>query len=241
MFRLHFESTEQNLDNIQFKFTLLVNNNPIAQTDPVRYSGNLPQGEDGLVTANAGINITGNQLNVGDVVEIHIEYFVTGEGLRIKYDSPIYDSGMELQTNAIKIKEIRAEQKRITSIYSEAFGVNNQKLLFMSFVDEIPIESEPDMGSSKDGRFVAWGVKLKHGTHIITVQISYGSNANESMVSLQQEVRIIVIEPPTFLGLEINTWFLIIILIILLAVIWGVVKKWRSRREEAMLLEMMER
>ena len=238
MFRLWFTAQkEENLGTIRFQFTLLHNNNPIAQSDSTSYS-NLDSGDDAFVTASAGINVTGNRIPVGDTLGIHIDYYVTGEGLAIKYDNPLYDSGMEIECNPLKISEISGSRKQINTFFSESFNVNIRKLLFIAIVDEIPVEELPLFTTTTQGRRASWTVDLEKGTHIVTLMLSYGANANESMVIRHQEVKIDFKEPIKFLGKDLNFWFSIIVLIIILALVVTAVRVWKNRRDEQMLMEL---
>jgi hypothetical protein len=234
-FNLWFEATDGNLGTIRFIFTLLHNGNPIAQTDSAEYN-NLNDGSAASITASAGINITGSRLEVGDTLGMHIDYWVNGDGLYIKYDNPLFDSGFEIEGNPIKINHITATPTRISTNYREAFNVRITKLNFIALIDETPVDELPLYTSSKDGPIVYWEHPLQKGTHIITIMISYGSNENESMVIKTQEIEIIVEEPLRFLGLEVNTWGRIIILIIIVAIILTAFRMYRSRREENELL-----
>lgn len=241
MFRLWFTATkDESLETIRFQFTLHHNNNPIAQTDPVSYGRTLPAGEEAFVTASAGINITGNRIAVGDTLEIHIDYYVTGEGLAIKFDNPLYDSGMEIEANPIKIGDIRATRTQVSALFSESFNVNTQKLLFITKIDEVPLETEPKFSSTTEGRMASWKIDtpLKKGTHTIVVMASYGSNANETMVMKLQEIKITYVEPIKIFGKDLNFWFSIIVLIIVLILIASVLKIWKNRRDERLLMEL---
>jgi hypothetical protein len=239
MFKLWFTAQkDENLETIRFKFTLLHNNNPIAQSEQANYGRTLDSGDDAYVTANAGINVTGNRIMVGDTLEIHIDYYVTGEGLAIKYDNPLYDSGMEIDTNPLKISEVTGSRKSINAFFSEAFNVNIRKLLFVAVVDEIPLDEYPKFTTTTQGRKASWEVDLKKGTHMVTLMLSYGANANESMVIRHEEIKIDYTEPLKFLGKELNFWFSIIALIIILALVVTAVRVWKNRRDERMLLEL---
>ncbi|UCH89027.1 MAG: hypothetical protein JSV49_12480 [Thermoplasmata archaeon] len=236
-FKVWFTSTEENLGTIRFRFTLLHNNDPIAQTDVASYSEDLPKDRDGSVTAGAGINITGSRLDVGDTLEMKIDYLVDGYGLKLKFDNPLYDSGFELEANPLKIRSIHASQDRVTVGYQEAFNVKVNKLTFVTKIDEAPITEAPIFSSSRDGPIVYWDVNLKAGTHTILVMLSYGSNDNESMVMRTEEVNIVVVKPWEFLGLEASGWGWLIILIILFAIIIYAYRRWRANRDALLMQE----
>lgn len=240
LFKLWFRASEENLGSIQFKFILYAGDSAIAQTDTVDYRRTLEVDQEAQVSATAGINITDNQLNSGEQLEVHIRYWVNGDGLEILYDNPLVDSGIELESNSIKIREISGNKASINAYYRESFNVKAPKMNFICLVDETPVETEPSLGSSNSGRSASWGVNLKPGKYTVTVMISYGGNANESMAALTQEINVVIYEPARFLGLTMGTWGKIIILVILLAIAVSSYKIYRSRQDEAELMKMLD-
>jgi len=238
LFKLHFTSTQENIGTVRFRFTLLQSNSPIAKTDTAEYS-NLAKDEDGMVTISAGINITGNRLSVGDTIDVHIDYWVNGDGLKIKYDNPIYDSGIEINMNPLRIHDLKATPTSLTAVFHEAFNVRLTKLNFITVVDETPITEVPTFSMTKDGRTASWKVDLKEGTHSVRISLSYGGNENETMVTLLQDIKIVIDRPPEFLGITYTNWYLIIFLIATAIIVGIIYKTWKSRREEQELLEMI--
>jgi hypothetical protein len=239
-FKLWFAATSGNLDTVRFKFTLLHNGNSIAQSDVVEFPERLNDGSDGEIHATAGVNITNSRLDVGDTLGLHIDYLVNGEGLKIKYDNPVYDSGFEVDANPIKLTNIQATPHRITTTYREAFNVKLVTLSFIAKVDDTPIIDLPQYSSSKEGPQVYWDVDLPSGRHIITIMASYGSTDNESWVVKFHDVEIVIQEPWAFLGIQGNTWTTIIGLIVVAVIIGIGIRIWKGRRDDAELERMLK-
>lgn len=187
-FTLWFGASEEDLGEIKFKLTLLHNDEPVAQTEALTYS-NLVKNEDGCIQGSAGLNTTGYMLQPGDGLSMHIDYYVIGDGLVIKFDSILYDSGFDLEADPLSIDYITNTERNIIVYYSEAFGVDGHALFFRLKVDGKIIESEPQLGTSPDGNYVNWDVDLLPGTREIVIYVSYRDYGDGSMVKMEKNIQ----------------------------------------------------
>ena len=237
-FKVFITSSEDNIGAARFKFTLRKNNNEvIASTD---FSNNVGVDRDEIVevTISTIVNLS---INAGDKLYLYIEYWVNGNGLYILYDSPGVLSGVELICDALNIISVHGDENGVCAEYTDAFFVSPSKMIFMSKIDEIQIDTLPVHSTTEGGyRKTHWEYKLKHGAHAVEIRISYGSIDNTTMAIYTGSLNVPKEEVIELFGIDLEIWIQIIGIVILLIIIAGIATVIKRRREEKMMAKYLE-
>jgi hypothetical protein len=189
-FKLWFDSTVEELSTIRFRFTLLHNGDPIVETDIVEYYRTLSVGDEAYVETQDALQVEMYQMEAGDHLSIMIDYWVNGDGLRIKYGNYVYDSGIEIEANSIKIEDITATQSKLSAYFNEAFNVNPATLFFDALINDVSVEDEYSLAENTKGTFSFWYVTLEQQTYFITIYASYGSRGEDYLLKETQIVEV---------------------------------------------------
>jgi hypothetical protein len=237
-FRVYITSSDENIGSARFAFTLRKNNNEIIASTDFTNGVGVDKDEVVEVRTSTVVNLS---INAGDKLYLYIDYWVNGNGLYVLYDAPGLLSGVELICDALNIVNVHADKNGICTDYKDAFFASPSKMIFMSKVDEIQIDTIPEHTTTDDGlRQTHWEYKLKEGDHAVEVRISYGSVDNTTMAIFTGNVNVPKEEVIELFGIELEIWLQIIGVIILLIIIIGIVKVYRRRREEKMLAKYLE-
>jgi hypothetical protein len=237
-FRLFITSNDANIGSAQFAFTLRKNNNEvIASTD---FTNGVGVDRDEVVEVSIS-TIVNLSINAGDKLYLYIDYFVNGDGLNILFDSPGFFSGVELICDALNILTVHGDENGVCVEYSDAFYVSPSKMIFMSIIDEIQIDTLPEHSTTDEGlRKTHWGYKLKPGDYIVEIRISYGGVDNKTMATYAGGLNIPKEEVIELFGINLEIWIQIIGIVILLIIIAGIVTVIKRRREEKMMAKYLD-
>jgi hypothetical protein len=123
-------------------------------------------------------------LRAGESISIHLEYYATGDGLTILYDTLVVPSGIIFDSDAIKFHQIGACPKGVGAEFTEAFGINPNGLICTAIVDDKILKSEPEITPTLQGTTaVHWAQSNKPGPHEIEVSIGYKGVTNATWSS----------------------------------------------------------
>jgi hypothetical protein len=236
-FKIYITSNDDNIGTARFAFTLRKNNNEVIASTDTTNGVSVDRDEIVEVRISTVVNLS---INAGDKLYLYIDYWVNGNGLYVLYDSPGVLSGVELICDALNIVNVHGDKDGLCAEYRDAFFASPSKMIFMSMVDEIQIDTLPEHGITEEGlRKTEWEYKLKEGDHNVEIRISYGSVDNTTMAIFMGNIKVPKEEIIELFGIELDIWLQIIGLIIVLIIIIAIVNAFRRRREEKMLAEYL--
>jgi hypothetical protein len=237
-FKVFVTSNDDNIGTARFAFTLRKNNNEIIASTDTTNGVSVDKDEIVEVRISTIVNLS---INAGDKLYLYIDYWVNGNGLYVLYDSPGVMSGVELICDALNIINVNGDKNGVSAEYKDAFFASPSKMIFMSKVDEIQIDTMPVHDTTDDGlRRTYWEYGLKEGEHNVEIRISYGSVDNTTMAIYTGSIKVAKEEVIELFGIELDMWLQIIGLIIVLIILIAIATAIKRRREEKMLAEYLE-
>lgn len=237
-FKVFVTSSDDDIGRCNFAFTLKKNNNEVIASTDTTNDVSVDKDEIVEVSISTIVNLS---INAGDKLYLYIDYWVNGNGLNVLYDSPGVLSGVELICDALNIITVHGDKNGVCVEYTDAFFVSPSKMIFMSKIDEIQIDTLPEHSTTDNGfRKTHWEYGLKHGTHAVEIRISYGSIDNTTMAIFLGNLNVPKEEVIELFGIDLEIWIQIIGIVILLIIVAGIVTVIKRRREEKMMAKYLE-